>query len=71
MGALEVYGKTSTSLIRFLSDSGMNKKEIDFALCKICNVCIPFLIEDYDALYFCMASMVIVPIIVSFNLVIL
>ena len=40
IGALEVYGETITSLIRFLSDSDMNKKEIDFALCKISNVCI-------------------------------
>ena len=40
MGALGVYGETSTSLVRFLSDLGMNKKEIDFALCKICSVCI-------------------------------
>ena len=41
MGALGVYGETSTSLVRFLSDLGMNKKEIDFALCKIYNVYIP------------------------------
>ena len=34
MGALGVYGETFTSLIRFLSDLGMNKKEIDLALCK-------------------------------------
>ena len=40
MGALGVYCETSTSLVRFLSDLGMNKKEIDFALCKIYNVCI-------------------------------
>ena len=40
MGALGVYGETSTSLVRFLSDLGMNKKEIDFVLCKICSVCI-------------------------------
>ena len=40
MGSLGVYGETSTSLIRFLSDLGMNKKEIDFVLRKICNVCI-------------------------------
>ena len=38
MGALRVYGETSTSLVRFLSDLDMNKKEIDFALCKICSV---------------------------------
>ena len=38
MGALGVYGEMPTSLIRFLSDLGMNKKEIDFALCEICNV---------------------------------
>ena len=38
MGALGVYGETSTSLVRFLSDLSMNKKEIDFALCKICSV---------------------------------
>ena len=38
IGALGVYGKTVTSLIRFLSGSGMNKKEIDSPLCKICNV---------------------------------
>ena len=38
MRALGVYGETSISLIRCLSDLGMNKKEIDFALCKICNV---------------------------------
>ena len=31
----------------------------------------PFLIEDYDTLYFCTASVVIVPIIVSCNLVVL
>ena len=30
MGALGVYGKTFTSLIRFVSVLGMNKKEIDF-----------------------------------------
>ena len=30
MGAAGVYGETFTSLIRFLSDLGMNKKEIDF-----------------------------------------
>ena len=41
MGALGVYGETSTSLVRFLSDLGMNKKEIDFALCKIYIVYIP------------------------------
>ena len=40
MGALGVYGETSTSLVRFLSDLSMNKKKIDFALCKICSVCI-------------------------------
>ena len=40
MGALGVCGEISTSLIRFLSDLGVDKKEIDFALCKICNVCI-------------------------------
>ena len=34
MGALGVYGETFTSLIRFLSDLGMNKIEIDFALRK-------------------------------------
>ena len=38
MGALGVYGETSTSLVRLLIDLGMNKKEIDFALCKICSV---------------------------------
>ena len=38
MGALGVYGEIPTSLIRILSDLGMNKKEIDFALCEICNV---------------------------------
>ena len=38
MRALGVYGETSTSLKRFLKDLGMNKKEIGFALCKICNV---------------------------------
>ena len=32
MGALGLYDKTSASLIRFYSDLGMNKKEIDFAL---------------------------------------
>ena len=42
MGALGVYGETSTSLVRFLSDLGMNKKEIDFVLCKICSVCIRY-----------------------------
>ena len=40
MGAPGVYGETSTSLIRFLSDLGMNKKVIGFALCQICDVCI-------------------------------
>ena len=30
MEALGVYGETFTSLIRFLSALGMNKKEIDF-----------------------------------------
>ena len=40
MGAQRVYGKASTSLIRFLSDLGMNKKEINFVLYKICYVCI-------------------------------
>ena len=40
MGALGVYGETSISLTRFLSDLGMNKKEIDSPLCKIYNVCI-------------------------------
>ena len=40
MGALGIYGETFTSLIRFLSDFGMNKKETDFALCKLCSVCI-------------------------------
>ena len=40
MGALGVYGETSISLIRFLSDLGKNKKDIYIALCKICNVCI-------------------------------
>ena len=40
MGALGVYGETSTSVIKLLSDLGMNQKEIDFALCKICNICI-------------------------------
>ena len=40
MGALGIYAETSTSLIRFLSDLAMNKKEIDFALYKICNFCI-------------------------------
>ena len=34
MGALGVYGETFTSLIRFLSDLGMNTIEIDFALSK-------------------------------------
>ena len=38
MGALGVYGETFTSLIRFLSDLGIKKKGIDFALYKICNV---------------------------------
>ena len=38
MGALGAYGETSTSLVRLLIDLGMNKKEIDFALCKICSV---------------------------------
>ena len=38
MGALGVYGETSTSSTRFLSDLVMNKKEIDFILCKICNM---------------------------------
>ena len=38
MGTLGVYGETSTSLVRFLNDLSMNKKEID--LCKICSVCI-------------------------------
>ena len=37
MGTLSVYGELSTSLIRFLSDL-MNKKDMDFALCKICSV---------------------------------
>ena len=40
VGALGIYGETFTSLIRFLSDLDMNKKEIDFALCKICNAVI-------------------------------
>ena len=40
MGALGVYGETSTSLVRFLSDLGTNNKEIDFTLCKIYSVCI-------------------------------
>ena len=40
MGALGVHGETSTSLIWFPNDIDMNKKEIDFALYKICNVCI-------------------------------
>ena len=40
MGALGVYGEISTSLIKFLNDLGMNMKEIDFSLCKLCNVCI-------------------------------
>ena len=40
MGALGVYGETSSSLVKFLSELGMNNKEIDFALCKICSVCI-------------------------------
>ena len=40
MGALGIYAETSTSLIRFLSDLAMNKKEIDFALYKMCNLCI-------------------------------
>ena len=40
MGALGVHGETSTSLIRSSNDIYMNKKEIDFALYKICNVCI-------------------------------
>ena len=40
MGAQGVNGKASTSLIRFLSDLGMNKKEINFVLYKICYVCI-------------------------------
>ena len=31
MGALGLYDKKSTSLIRFYSDLGMSKKEIDFA----------------------------------------
>ena len=44
MGALGVYGETSTSLVRFLSDLGMNKKEIDFALWKICSACIRYYI---------------------------
>ena len=30
MGALGVCGETSTSLMRFLSNLGMNKNEIDF-----------------------------------------
>ena len=30
MGALGAYGETFTSLIRFLSVLGMNKKVIDF-----------------------------------------
>ena len=40
MGTLGVYGETFTNLVKFLSDLGMNKKEIHFALCKIYNVCI-------------------------------
>ena len=40
MGALGVHGETSISLIRFSNDIDMNKKEVDFALYKICNVCI-------------------------------
>ena len=40
MGALGVYGETSSSLVKFLSELGMNNKEIDLALCKICSVCI-------------------------------
>ena len=40
MGALGVYGETSSSLVKFLSELRMNNKEIDFALCKICSVCI-------------------------------
>ena len=38
MGALGVYGETFTSLIRFLIDLGIKKKEIDFTLCKVCHV---------------------------------
>ena len=40
MGALGVYVETSTSLVKFLSDLGINKKETDFVLFKICSVCI-------------------------------
>ena len=40
MGAPGVYGETSSSLVKFLSELGMNNKEIDLALCKICSVCI-------------------------------
>ena len=84
-GALGVYGETSTSLIRFISDLGMNKKLILFCtkyvMCIQCTYYIffyrnkewasPFLTEDYYALYFCVTSMVIVPITLSCNLVIL
>ena len=38
MGALGVYGETSTSLVRFLSDLGMNKKET--SLCAKYVVCV-------------------------------
>ena len=40
MGASGVYAEISTSLIKSLSDLGMNKKEINLASYKICNVCI-------------------------------
>ena len=38
MGALGIYAETSTSLIRFLSDLAMNKKEI--LLCTKCVICV-------------------------------
>ena len=33
MGALGVYGETSTNFMRFLSDLGRNKKEIEYIRC--------------------------------------
>ena len=40
MGALGIYGESCEDLVTMLRDLGMNKKEIDYVLCKLCNVCI-------------------------------
>ena len=40
MGAIGVYGVACESLLWMFRDLGMSKREIDYVMCKICNICI-------------------------------